>query len=158
MKTAYLSGILLCILIAASACVSSAPQDSNQDIKTMVEAKRYVFVAQNATPLGGRLVQLNGEYDLRIRPDSVIAFLPYFGRAYSAPIDPTKGGIQFTSTQFEYMQTPRRKGGYEIVIKPTDVQDPRQLTLTVSAGGNASLQVISNNRQAISFSGYIARK
>jgi hypothetical protein len=90
--------------------------------------------------------------------DSIVSFLPYFGRAYSAPLDPTKGGIQFTSTDFEYDQTARNKGGWIINIKPRDVQDVRQLTLTVTQSGSASLQVISTNRQGISFNGRIEPK
>lgn len=149
-------GWVLGILIIASACGSSSPaQTSEQDIRSLIESKRFVFNAQTATPLGGRVVQLTSGYDLRVRPDSVVSYLPYYGRAFSAPIDPSRGGIQFTSTDFEYSQTPRRKG-WDITITPRDVQDTRQLTLNVSSGGNATLQVISNNRQAISFNGYIS--
>jgi hypothetical protein len=158
MKTAYIfSGWVLCILIAAASCVSSSSaQENDKDIKALIDAKRYVFIAQSATPTGGRLVQLTSSYDLKIRPDSIISYLPYYGRAYSAPIDPNQGGIQFTSTDFEYTQTDRKKGGWNIVIKPKDIRDPRQLSLTVSTAGYATLQVLSNDRQAISFSGYVA--
>jgi len=160
MKTAYnLSGWVLSALIAATACVSTtSAQDGDQEIKGLIEAKRYVFIAQSATPMGGRFIQLTSPYDLKVRPDSVISYLPYYGRAYSAPLDPSKGGIQFTSTDFEYTQAARKKGGWEILIKPKDVRDPRQLSLTIGAGGNATLQVVSNDRQAISFNGYIADK
>jgi hypothetical protein len=109
--------------------------------------------------LGGRFRQLNtSEYDLRIAGDSVISYLPYFGRAYSAPLDPSKSGIQFTSTNFKYEQSPRKKGGWNILIEPKDANDVRQLTLLVTESGSASLQVISNNRQSISFNGYVAEK
>lgn len=160
MKAAYkLTWLVLGVLITATACVSSSSaQDKDSAIKAMVDAKRYVFIAQNATPMGGRLVQLTSDYDLKIRPDSVISYLPYYGRSYSAPLDPSQSGIQFTSTDFEYTQKPRKKGGWDILIKPKDVRDPRQLSLTVSESGNATLQVVSNDRQAISFSGYIAAK
>ena len=160
MKAAYnFSGWVLGMLITVTSCVSSSSaQDKDADIKGLIDAKRYVFIAQSATPMGGRFVQLTSDYDLKIRPDSVISYLPYYGRSYSAPLDPTQSGIQFTSTDFEYTQKARKKGGWDIVIKPKDVRDPRQLSLTVSEGGNATLQVVSNDRQAISFSGYIAAK
>ncbi|HYF30924.1 MAG TPA: DUF4251 domain-containing protein [Chitinophagaceae bacterium] len=159
MKTIYKNfGWILGILITASACVSTTAQDGNADFKNMIDSKRFVFVAQSVTPLGGRFQQLTTEYDLKVRPDSVIAYLPYFGRAFSAPIDPNKGGIQFTSTDFEYTQAARRKGGWDILIKPNDTDNARQLTLTVTEGGNATLQVVSNNRQSISFNGYIKER
>lgn len=129
-----------------------------KDIKNVIDSKNYVFTAQSATPIGGRYRQLTSDYDLRIVGDSVVAFLPYFGRAFSAPMDPSRGGIQFTSTDFGYEQTDRRKGGWIISIKPKDVQDVRELTLSVTESGRATLQVLSNSRQSISFNGYVAAR
>jgi hypothetical protein len=73
-------------------------------------------------------------------------------------MDPTKGGIQFTSVKFDYKETKRKKGGWDIVIKPEDTQDARQLILNISETGYASLQVLGNNRQPINFTGYIDKK
>ncbi|HYE53400.1 MAG TPA: DUF4251 domain-containing protein, partial [Chitinophagaceae bacterium] len=130
MRTLYSTvGMLLFALVAGISCGTSQAQQAGQDVSGLIEAKRYVFVAQSANPMGGRFRQLNtGEYDVRVSPDSVVSFLPFFGRAYSAPIDPSSSGIQFTSTNFEYRQTPRKKGGWNIVIEPKDAQDVRQLT------------------------------
>lgn len=90
-------------------------------------------------------------YDLRITRDSVVAYLPYFGRAYSAPLNLMGGGVQFTSIKFDYKVEERKKGGWNIIIKPNDVDDNQQLNLTVFSNGSASVQVTSNNRQAIQF-------
>ncbi|QHS58633.1 DUF4251 domain-containing protein [Chitinophaga agri] len=128
-------------------------------VEKMVTARNFVFKVQTVQPTNpspNRL--LTSDYDLRIAPDSIVSFLPYFGRAYTAPMDPTKGGIQFTSTKFEYKQEVRKKGGWDITIKPQDAQDTRLMTLTISDNGYASLQVISNNRQPISFTGYISER
>jgi hypothetical protein len=160
MKTLYsIYSLLFVALTAGIACSSSQAQQASQDVSSLIAAKRYVFVAQSVTPMGGRFRQLNtGEYDVRVMPDSLVSFLPYFGRAYSAPIDPSSSGIQFTSTDFTYTQTPRKKGGWNIEIEPKDAQDVRQMTFIISENGNASLQVTSNNRQAISFNGRIQAK
>jgi hypothetical protein len=152
-------GVALMVSLAVAACsTANQAQENSKDYKGMIETRNYVFHAQSVTPLGGRFRQLTSEYDLRVQNDSVVAFLPYFGRAFSAPIDPTRGGIQFTSTSFEYTETARKKGGWIIQIQPKDVQDIRQLTLSVSEGGNATLQVNSNSRQSISFNGYIGAR
>lgn len=136
---------------------SQAQESNNQNFETIVTSKNYVFVAQSANPMGFRMRQLTSEYDLRVLGDSIVSFLPYFGRAYSAPIDPTQGGLDFTSTDFEYEQAARKKGGWIITIKPKDVREVRQLTLTVTESGSASLQVIPTNRQQISFNGYVKK-
>jgi hypothetical protein len=128
-------------------------------IEKMISSHNYVFKAQTVLPTGAvPNRQLTSEYDLRVSKDTVISYLPYFGRAYTAPMDPAKGGIQFTSTNFEYKETKRKKGGWDILIKPHDTQDASQLLLNITETGYASLQVIGNNRQPISFSGYVEEK
>lgn len=127
-------------------------------IKNKIQAKSYVFMVQSVSPMRGTMRQLTPEYDLRITPDSIISWLPYFGRAYSAPVNASEGGIKFTSTNFNYTVVNRNKGGWDITIKPKDVTEVNQLLLTVFANGSASLQVTSNNRDPISFSGYISEK
>jgi hypothetical protein len=95
---------------------------------------------------------------VRLSADTVVTDLPYFGRAFVAPMNPSEGGIHFTSTQFTYTIDERKKGGWDITILPKDAKDVRQMFLTVSREGYATLRVSSNNRQNIGFSGYITSK
>ncbi|PWV56061.1 DUF4251 domain-containing protein [Chitinophaga sp. S165] len=133
--------------------------DKQAAIEKMITARNFVFKAETVLPSAPTINrQLTSDYDVKVSPDTVISFLPYFGRAFNAPMDPTKGGIQFTSTKFEYNQTARKKGGWDIAIKPQDTQDARLLSFSISENGYASLQVISNNRQPITFNGYITQK
>ncbi len=153
-------GFLVFLLFALPAVSMAQGNNSKKDskadmIKSLVADQRYVFNAETALPLSGGLRQLNGGYELIITKDTVTSYLPYFGKAYIAPINPSQGGIQFTSAKFTYTVTERKKGGWDIVIKPLDVQDPRQLNLFISENGYAVLQVTSNNRQAISFNGSV---
>ena len=124
-------------------------------IKNMVEGQSYVFQAQQALPLGGSTRQLTTDYDLKVTKESIASYLPYFGRAYSAPIDPSKVGIQFTSKDFDYTLTPNKKDGWTAVIKPKDYRDIQQMTLYISSEGYTTLQVTSTNRQPISFTGIV---
>jgi len=163
MKPAYnfKSALISCCLLLAYPMFLLAQdtkdkKDGKADrIKSLVAEQRYVFNAETASPLAGRIRQLTGGYELRVTKDTINAYLPYFGKAYTAPINQSEGGIQFTSLKFNYTVTERKKGGWEIVIKPLDVQDPRQLNLFISENGYGVLQVTSNNRQAISFNGSI---
>lgn len=123
-------------------------------IKEMVTAQLYNFMAQSVTPLGGRLRQLNNNDQLRITKEQITADLPYFGRAYSAPIGGS-GGIQFVSSDFDYSITAKKKGGWNVSIKFKDAKDVKQMQLSIFSNGTASLQVMSNNRQSIGFNGYI---
>jgi hypothetical protein len=141
-------------------------QDSKADKKAaeaalitkIITEQNYTFTAQSVTPMGGRFRQLTTEYTVKVSKDTVISDLPYFGRAYSADIGSSEGGIRFTSTNFDYQVTERKKGGWDITIKPKDVPDAQQLSFSVFDSGSASLQVTSTNRQPISFNGYVAEK
>ncbi len=126
-----------------------------QDIAALVSSQNYVFTAQSAMPMSGPVRQLSSDYNLKVSKTSIISSLPYFGQAYVAPMDPTKGGIQFTSKDFEYTATPRKKGGWDVLIKPKDYKDVQQMSLNISEAGYTTLQVTSANRQSISFNGYI---
>jgi len=124
-------------------------------IKTIVLAQRYVFNAQSATSMKGRTRQLSPGYDLVVKKDTVDAYLPYFGVAYTAPIGSSEGGIKFTSVDFEYRIEDAKQGGWSVAIKPKKVQDVTMMTLSISKTGYTTLQVNSNTRQMISFYGTI---
>ncbi len=126
-------------------------------IKQNVDNRNYTFIANTVLPLRGHTRYLTSEYDLRITKDSVIAYLPYFGQAYFdvAYNDPDKAGIKFTSTHFSYVVNEKKKNGWEIVIKPTDVRNTNSLVLNISTDGYASLSVNSTNRDFITFDGYL---
>lgn len=147
---------ILVISFLLIASIASAQEDEKAlTIQQAVETKNFIFKAETVTPQRGRMRQLTPEYDLTIRPDTVIAFLPYFGRAFTAPIGTSDGGIKFTSTSFDYSLGKKKKSRWEITVSPKDVTDVRKLYLTVYDNGRASLRVISNNRDGISYNGYI---
>jgi len=156
MKYVLRINCLVFALLIISTTVFSQEKDGKV-LKELVETKHFVFTAQTVLPLGGAMRQLTSEYDVNLSGDSLITYLPYFGRAYG-PINPgDDGGIKFTSTKFDYKTKARKKGGWDIMITPKDNRDVRQLNFTISASGYASLQVSSNNRQSISYNGYISK-
>ncbi len=155
--------LIAIILLALASFKMNYAQETNEnrnqrslEIKNLISSKNYLFVARTALPMGGRAINLTSPYDLRISGDTVASDLPYFGRAFVAPINPSEGGIRFTSTDFNYSVRDRKKGGWEIAILPKDLKDVRQMLLTVSESGYGTLQIISNNRQQISYNGFMA--
>lgn len=103
-------------------------------------------------------INLTGQqYDVRVTKDSIVAFLPYFGRAFTAPVNPTEGGIKFTSKDFSYSKTKNKKGNYTISINTNDVKrENYRLVFSITSNGYASLSVNSMNKQSIFFNGYLA--
>lgn len=158
----YLSIVWLAIIafafIPATGLAQQKKDKKAAAIKNIVEARNYVFKAQTALPTSGNTRQLTGDFELRVSKDTIFSDLPYFGRAYTAPINPADGPLRFTSTDFQYTATPKKKGGWDIIITPKDRQDPRQLALTIFDNGSASALVTSYNRQPISFNGYVTAR
>ena len=153
----FLALLLLLPFLAPAQTPSAADKKAAKltAIKDMVESQNYVFKAQTALPMSGPSRQLTPDYDLKVTKQSIISYLPYFGRAYTAPMDPSKGGIQFTSKDFDYTLTPGKKDGWNVLIKPKDYRDVQQMSLSISSTGYAIVQVTSTSRQPISFNGVI---
>ena len=129
-----------------------------KEIGTSIKAQNYVFKAQTLLPMRGPTRHLNGDYDLSVSENKIVSFLPYMGRIYTAPIDPANGPLRFTSTDFAYAVQTKKKGGWDISIKPKDVRSVREFNLHVSDNGYATLQVSGNDRQPVTFYGYVVEK
>ena len=134
----------------------SAQEKSPSEIKSMVTSHNYVFIPERAVPMSGSSRLLTPGFELLVSQDTIISYLPYFGRAYGF-ITPGEGGIDFTSTDFEY--TSEKDGDkWKIRIRYNDLEDIQQMHLEVYDNGSANLSVNSTKRQAISFYGYVREK
>lgn len=153
-----LPGLLISFFLVQCTTTKKIEKITSGDIKGMIDSSRFVFNAERVNPLRGRTRYLTSSYDVTVKKDSVESFLPYFGRAYQAPMDPSKGGIQFTSTDFSYMVNRGSKDDqWDVVIKPKDYNDVQEMRFNIFGNGTASLNVISTHKDAISFTGHIER-
>jgi hypothetical protein len=147
--------INLLIVSLFSVTTAFSQSDKSSQLKNAIESKQYIFKARTVLPQSGGARQLTSEYDFTVNKDSVIAYLPYFGRAYVATIGQSNDGINFTSTDFSYKVTEEKKGGWLVEIKPKKAGDVQQIVLNLSKNGYGTLHVNSQNRQAISFTGKV---
>ena len=85
------------------------------------------------------MINLTSLYDVRFAGDTLMSDLPYFGRAFVAPINPTESALRFTSTEYNYNIKERKKGGWDITIIPNSAKDVRQMFLTVTEKGYATM-------------------
>jgi len=174
--------LLVCLVCVGTSVAQSTKAEKKAEkaanLKRIVNGKSYVFRANFALPMGtasiqmsglsmnnisnamsGASVALTGTYDLKLSNDTLTAFLPYYGVAYTAPpMSSTEGGVKFTTTKFDYKVTEKKNGNIEIFFKPLDLEprapsDVQRMTLTISEGGFANLQISLLNRQSISYTG-----
>lgn len=150
---AILSLLILSFAIAGTA---QAQDDKKQSpVTKAIEDKHYTFRVRTIMPANGRTRQATTEWDFTVSGDSIISYLPYFGRAYTAPIGRTTDPLNFTSTEFSYNATRGKKGQWLIEIKPKDQSEIRSMNLNISEKGYGTLYVTHQNRQNISYSGKV---
>jgi len=158
LKTISVKHLLASFAVVLSSTIVQGQELDRAQVKDLVDSKEFTFKARTVIPMTGGSRQLTSEYDVRFLGDSVVSYLPYFGRAYSASYGTESGGIEFTSTKFDYKAKARKKGGWDIIVKPQDVRDVEELDLTISDDGSANLRVTSTNRQPISFYGVVVHR
>jgi Domain of unknown function (DUF4251) len=143
--------------LAVATLTITAPQSAGaQSVKPLLDSLHYVFQPWTAQSETGEIHHLNdNSYTLEIARDKVVSNLPYYGRAYVAPFDATTGFLEFSSLKFTYSVKPRKKDGWIVLIKPQDDREITQLQLVISSRGYATLQVLSPNRQSITFDGIV---
>lgn len=151
-------GLTFFLLVTVWSCGSTQSAAEKErlasEVKEALAQSSFRFEATYAYPTGYRPIYLSPYYDVTVSPDSVKAYLPYYGRAYRAPMDPREGGFQFTSTDFTYRYGPgTRKGSWMAHITIFDLDRPVTLSFDIWENGSARLVVNDFNRQAISFQG-----
>lgn len=129
-------------------------------LQEIITQKDFTFEANHVRPMQGRSRALTGDYTLKLSGDTLDVYLPYYGRAYSAPSNPSDGGIKLQTTEFEYTFKQRKNKSFDLTIKPLNIDnsDLRGIVIYINAyeGGSASVNINMTNRQPISFSGTIS--
>lgn len=124
------------------------------DIRNAVEIPDFRFKATYAYPTGYKSIYLSPYYDVKVSPDTVDVYLPYYGRAYRAPMDLNEGGYRFTSTDFEYrIEQGKKKGNWGLIISFHNLNRPVTFRFDIWENGTARLDVTDTDRQSISFQG-----
>lgn len=160
---------LITALIALSGCgASSSTADGVQNssrqekkaaefenIATLLESGHFQFTLRSATPTGGKTVQMTSEYTMEAIEGVYQAYLPYFGRAYSASYG-GNGGIEFKGAPENYSLTRNEKKNIIAIsfdIKTDD--DLYGISLEIGSSGYGTLVVTSQKRQSISYYGLV---
>lgn len=152
-----LASLLFSVMISCGSSQTAAQkQEVSEQVKEKVDNLKFTFKANYTYPSTFRSIYLSPYYDVKVSPDTVVAYLPYYGKAYTAPMNPSEGGIKFTSTSFEYnVREGKKKGNWLVDIKVKDKGDDVSLYFDIWDNGTARLNVSDSRRQSISFSGEI---
>ena len=152
---------LLAVLLTVSGCgiLSSETREERvareakeaRMVRQGVETGNFTINIDRMYPLRGTSKTVTN-YSVKVKDGVLYSHLPFIGQAWRVPYG---GGhaLNFDAPIVNYTVTPPRADGYEIRIYVKTDEDEHLYRLTVFDNGRASLDVQSQNRDRISFSG-----
>lgn len=167
MKTIYL---LLALLLPAFASTATAQkltkeekaaklEKAFEETRALVESKQFQIDIDRVYPQrGGDVSRFNPRGKITVRDSTAKGNLPFFGRAYSLPYG-DGGGIEFDAPMKDLtIKTIEKKKKKTISFNftVTGKNDTYQLSIDVAPGGACSVNLTSNNRAQISYSGTLS--
>ena len=144
-------------LVVLSACITPeerAARAAEQAAKVKAALSQRDFkisVDRMYTNRGGSK-SLSYGYQVAVRNDSLISYLPYFGRSYNIPYGGGKG-LNFSERISSYQESQGKNGLRVIDIDLQNEEDTYHYTLEVFDNGSSSITVMSRQRERISYSG-----
>lgn len=121
-------------------------------VKEQIDSGRYRIQVNRALPFQGGAVNLTTLYALELRGDSVISYLPYFGRAYSLPYGGGEG-MNFETVVSDYHVSYDKKKAARIQFKTRTKEEQYTFRLRIFPGGSATIDVTPVNKQSIRYQG-----
>jgi len=151
--------IVLLSVLYLSGCATSeekAAQMAEQAalVTRALNNREYKIAVDRMYPMRGSSRSASYGYSVEVRNDSLISYLPYFGRAYNVPYGGGKG-LNFSAPIGNYQEYMMRNGRRHIEIGVTNEEDTYLYTIEVFDNGNSSVEVRARQRERISYSGNV---
>ena len=148
-------------LLSVTACttlssVERTERDAKvaQAVENILSERSYTVNISMMYPRRGNSVNVTPDFSLQVDGDTLVSYLPYYGRAYSVPYGGGKG-LNFSAPIQDYRVTKGHKGNTLITIVVNNGEDILKYTLEVYANGSSTINVFSRDRDPISYSGYL---
>lgn len=169
MKNILKIAAALCFLLMMSSCATSNKIPSAK-VNGLLEIGEFTFMAERANPTNfdvinvmnslpnsssNRILNLDYGYTLVIKKDEIVATLPYYGRLFTPSFNNDKNSYRFTSKDFAINKTTGKKGSTVYMITVKDQPNIQKMNLEIFSNGKSYLSMSSNDRQPISYDGYI---
>ncbi|MFP7656353.1 DUF4251 domain-containing protein [Chryseobacterium proteolyticum] len=169
----YISLIyILGFIFFFQSCASQNTGDS-KTTDSLINSQEFTFHAERANPTNydvinimnsmpnstsTRILQLNGNYTVELRKNKLEVTLPYFGRLFNPTYGNTSSNsYRFTSKDYTVNKSQNKKGNWIVRVKPNDVNNVDEIIIEVYKNGKAFTSVRSNDRQPISYDGFVSK-
>ena len=140
-------------------CATTAEQvaqkaEKAKKVAAALADRHFTVEVQRMHPLRGRAVNVSYGYELTVKGDTLVSYLPYFGRAYNVPLGGGKG-LNFTNRIDTYHTWQPKAGLTHIEISTTNEEDTYQYSLDIFDNGSTSISVQMRQREWISYDGNV---
>ena len=168
MKQGIIGVITLTLVLSACSASSSTTETDKKESKkeksaaefeqtaALIESGSYQFAVRSATPSGGKTIQITSLYVLRAKEGNYEAYIPYYGRAYSASYG-VGGGVEFNGEP-ENLEISRKENKSNIAVEFTIMSGTDKITVNLEVGssGFGNLLISNPRRQPISYYGLVS--
>ena len=149
------------LLAACSTLTTAEKAERDAKIAQAVEAalnsRHYRVEIEWMYPNGSRARNVLSDYMMEVRGDTLLSYLPYFGRAYEVPYGGGKG-MEFIAPITNYHSVKSGKDATEISMTVDDDEDVLQYRMKIFDNGKTDINVESRKRGNISYSGSLVLK
>jgi Domain of unknown function (DUF4251) len=137
---------------------AQAIQKEQNPYEQILKEQDFIFTAQAYATASSEKKQMTDPYSFKVSLDSIVGVLPYYGQSYTAQINLTDGSIKFNILKYKYELIEKKKGKYQVSIKPEDKNTTIQsFYLTIFNDGTGRVDMLSRNREPMTFYGSISR-
>ena len=155
MKKYLISAVILVAMLTG--CATSAERLERQAreaamVEEALQNRRYTIDIHMMHPLRGRAVNVTSNYSVEVKGDTLVSYLPYFGRGYQVPYGGGKG-LNFIAPITGYQSETDRKGTTRIMLTSENEEDSYLYVLEVFSNGESSVEVQSRQRDRIYYTG-----
>lgn len=150
----FASAVILWSNCATSEEKAAQMAELSANVTNALNNRDYKIAIDRMYPMRGSSRHVSFGYSVEVRNDTLISYLPYFGRAYNVPYGGGKG-LNFSAPIGSYQEFMKRNGQRHIEIGVANDEDTYFYTIDVFDNGGSSVDVRARQRERISYSGNV---
>lgn len=136
--------------------LSKAQQQAQvaSQVQQALESRHFTVEVNYMNPRRGPTHRYVQGFDLTLKGDTVVSYLPYVGEVWRAGYGPQKA-LNFEAPVQNYTVSRPRRDMTRIQFMAQTDEDRYDYTLEVFDNGTASIDVLAQSRDGISFDGHL---
>jgi hypothetical protein len=154
--------VLVAVLLQACGTTDGLTNAERQaaitrQVQEGLDTRHFTIAVDWMKPLGGMARHVTSNYELKVNGDEVDSYLPYVGEAYRLPYGGGKG-LNFKGKIEDYTITYLTSNRSHIEFRVTNDEDTYYFRIDVFNNGKSIIDIIAQERDAISFDGEMVFK